>query len=513
MFELLLTDHPDQALVKYIVSGLRDGFDIGFTGPETQSLPKNLKSAQDNKDAIQKAINKEISRGHTAGPFPEPPFPITHCSPIGSAPKKDGSVRLIMDLSQPHGSSINDGISKEEFSCDYSHFDEAVHLVNEGGIGSLMCKLDIQHAYRLLPVRPDQWHHLCYYWEGSYYVDLVLPFGLRSSGAIFNHFAKLVRWIIKHHYGILDIVNYSDDFFAVLGKIAADARHRLDIIITAFNDLGIPLAMDKIEGPSTYIVYLGIAINSMTMTIEITDEKYSDSLHLLQDWKNRRTCTKRQMKSLIGKLGFISKVVRPGRMFSRRLIDLSTTVKLLHHHITLNKDSRADIQWWLDFLPHWSASSMIPPSLSIQSSDMKLHTDASNIGYGAIFRTCWIQGSWSPEQLSKSISYRELFAITAAALTWGHQWTGNRVVFITDNKPITQIWELGTSRCPDIMSLIRPLFLHAAKNDYSISFKHIFGVSNPIADALSRFQMPKFRNLLQDADPHPTPIPTSVLDL
>ena len=30
-----------------------------------------------------------------------------------------------MDLSQPHGSSINDEISKEDFPCDYSRFDDA----------------------------------------------------------------------------------------------------------------------------------------------------------------------------------------------------------------------------------------------------------------------------------------------------------------------------------------------------------------------------------------------------
>ena len=277
--------------------------------------------------------------------------------------------------------------------------------------------------------------------------------------------------------------------------------------------MGIPLAVEKIEGPTTYIIYLGIAINSLDMTIEITPEKYHDCLALLLNWSDRRTCTKRQIKSLIGKLSFISKVVRPGRMFFRRLIDLSTTVKLLHHHITLNKESRADVQWWIDFLPHWTATTMIPPSLTIESSDMQLHTDASNIGYGAVFGHNWIQGSWSPIQLARSISYKELYAIVAASLTWGHLWTGKRVVFITDNKPITQVWDSGTSRCPDIMSLIRPLYLHAASNGFCISFKHIFGLSNPIADALSRFQMPKFRSLLPSASTAPTTIPAAVSKL
>ena len=122
----------------------------------------------------------------------------------------------------------------------------------EAGSDSFLCKLDIKHAYRLLPVRPDQWHHLCYHWEGQYYVDLVLPFGMRSSGAIFNQFASLVRWILTNHYHIPRIINYSDDFFAVLSKIFDIAKSELSTIIQAFKDLGIPLAEGKIEGPVTF---------------------------------------------------------------------------------------------------------------------------------------------------------------------------------------------------------------------------------------------------------------------
>ena len=513
LFEKLLQPHPDRRLVNYIVSGLKNGFDIGFSGESSITRPKNLRSAVQNKPLLQEAIDKEISRGHTAGPFPSPPFPRTHCSPIGSAPKKDGSVRLIMDLSQPHGSSINDGISKEQFPCEYSHFDDATDLVINKGPNSLMCKLDIKHAYRLLPVKPDQWQHLCYYWEGNYYVDLVLPFGLRSSGSIFNQFAGLVKWILINHYKITDIVNYSDDFFKVCCKILLFAQSELQQVINAFHDLGIPLAEDKIEGPVLKLIFLGITINSRDMTIEVPQEKYIDSMDLLRRWQGKRTCTKRELKSLIGKLGHICKVVRPGRMFSRRLIDLSTTVRQMHHHISLNREARADIQWWIDFLPHWTAKSVIPPSLKIFSTDLLLYTDASDIGFGALFGTKWIQGAWPKTDVKISIDYRELFAITAATLTWGHSWEGLRIVFVTDNKPISQVWDSGSSSSRPLMSLIRPLYLFAAKTGFCLSFKHIFGASNPLADALSRFQMEKFFGLMPQADRTPTALPDSVLNL
>ena len=435
-----------------------------------------------------------------------------------------------MDLSQPHGTSINDDISKEHFHCNYSHFDDATNLVMRAGRGALMCKLDIKHAYRLLPVRSDQWHHLCYYWDGNYYVDLVLPFGLRSSGAIFNQFASLVRWIIETHYKIRDIVNYSDDFFAVLSKEMTIARTQLAQIIKAFNDMGIPLAEDKIEGPSLILIYLGIIINSLDMTIEVPDEKLTEAMANLTKWKNQRTCTKRQLKSLIGKLGSICKVVRPGRMFSRRLIDLSTTVERMHHHITLNQEARADIQWWMDFLPQWTAISMILPPLSIRSTDLQLYTDASDLGFGATLGNQWIQGSWYElgfrkrffkkdfqwawnENLKLSIDYRELFSIVAATLTWGHKWRGQRIVFVTDNKPITQVWDSGTSPSIPLMSLVRPLYLFAAKSGFSISFKHIFGIYNVAADAISRFQMRRFRDAMPTADVSPIQLPTTVYDL
>lgn len=507
MFSNLLVDHPNQPLVSYIVDGLSNGFDIGFAGEFSETKPRNNRSALENKAAVAQAIEKEIARGHTAGPFKDPPFASVHCSPIGSAPKKDGSVRLVMDLSQPRGQAINEGISKDDFAVQYSHFDDATRLVRAVGKDCFMSKLDIKHAYRLLPVRSDQWHLLAYFWEGHYYVDMVLPFGLRSAGGIFNHFANLVCWIINNKYGIPNLIHYSDDYFMVSTQDVVIAKKELSVVKQAFFDMGIPLADDKIEGPALEMIYLGILINSRDMTIEITPDRYVETTGALPRWVTRRTCTKTEMQSLIGKLSFIAKVVRPGRTFLRRLIDLTTTVKLQHHHITLNKESKLDIQWWIDFLPEWKSSSMIPEPNQILSTDIKLYSDASDIGYGAIYDKAWVRGVWDQRRKDMCINYRELFAIVAAAVTWGHNWKGKRIVFLTDNQAITHIWASGTSPSPTLMSLVRPLFLTAAKQGFSVAFKHIMGIRNPIADALSRFQMDKFFRLLPDADLTPTETP------
>ena len=76
----LLDGYPDQYQVDYILHGLRHGFDIGFKGQILEHVPRNNKSARDNYTKVTLAINKEVTRGHTAGPFAAPPFPINRTS-------------------------------------------------------------------------------------------------------------------------------------------------------------------------------------------------------------------------------------------------------------------------------------------------------------------------------------------------------------------------------------------------------------------------------------------------
>ena len=85
--EYYLRGHPDPHLVQYVLTGLRIGFDLGFNGSLAPIRRNNNKSARDNRAKVTQAIFKEVSRGHTAGPFPHPPFPINHISPLGAAPK------------------------------------------------------------------------------------------------------------------------------------------------------------------------------------------------------------------------------------------------------------------------------------------------------------------------------------------------------------------------------------------------------------------------------------------
>ena len=120
------------------------------------------------------------------------------------------------------------------------------------------------------------------------------------------------------------------------------------------------------------------------MEASITPERKEALLAELNQLYWRRRCLKRELLSLIGKLSFACKVLPSGRIFLHRLIELSTFVEKLHHHLPLMQEAKCDMKWWLDFLPQWPGKSLILESHWTSNASMELFTDDSgNEGWGA----------------------------------------------------------------------------------------------------------------------------------
>ena len=189
---------------------------------------------------------------------------------------------------------------------------------------------------------------------------------------------------------------------------------------------------------------------------------------------------KKEVHQTATALSFACKVVAPGRIFLRHLIDLSCTVSGLNHRIRITREAQADIDWWLDFLPQWSGSSlMLQPEWTL-SIDMELYSDASNLGYGAYWSGKWFLSGWTPDQDPLPIAWKELYAIVVARNAWGPQWSGKRILFHCDNQTIVQTWERGSSKSPDIVALVRALYRVAAEHNFHVLVSHISGASNTI---------------------------------
>ena len=514
-FERELRNHPDKAWVTWLLNSILYGVSIGFNGPHTPYTARNLPSALQHPEVVSSELQKEVEAGRVLGPFAERPLPNLRTSGLGAAPKKNGKWRVILHLSAPHGTSVNDGILKEEFSLHYSSVDDAVGLLHTYGTGAIMAKIDLKSAFRMVPVRPADWDLVGMFWDGMYYVDTCLPFGLRSAPCLFNRFADALHWVLATNYQI-DAVHYLDDFLLVGAAGQQQCTSSVQVTLSVCERLGIPVAFEKLEGPSTQITFLGIVLDSEARRLSLPQDKLRDILQMVQSWLGRYKSTKRELLPLIGKLSFAAKVVPAGHLFLRRLIDLSTTVDRLHHHIRINSEARADLAWWARFLPTWNGVAMFLDPGWISAETLNLFTDASGIhGFGGYFNGSWFRGSWLPHQelSQRSIQWQELFAIVAAAHAWGHKLAGHRIRFHCDNQAVVHAWSGQSSQDPKIMSFLRELFYAAACNNFTIQLVHVPGKHNPLADALSRNQLSQFFALAPQAEPVPTSIPTALASL
>ena len=137
-----------------------NGVALGYDGPRGPREARNLVSAFQHTHVIDEELRKECLAGRIRGPFSERPIGNLKCSGLGAVPKKGGKWRMILHLSVPPGQSINDYISKEEFSLRYASIDDATRMLSALGKGALMAKVDLKSAFRMVPVCRNDWELL-----------------------------------------------------------------------------------------------------------------------------------------------------------------------------------------------------------------------------------------------------------------------------------------------------------------------------------------------------------------
>eukprot|EP00732_Lithocolla_globosa_P002329 Lithocolla_globosa_v1_NODE_1500_length_2529_cov_15.569119.p1 type:complete len:442 gc:universal NODE_1500_length_2529_cov_15.569119:472-1797(+) len=430
------------------------------------------------------------------------------CSPINVVvSKSSGKHRVTTDFSS-YGSKVNDGISNEDIPCKLASFDMAVEMCISAGQGCFMAKDDISNAYRNIKVFPDDVELLGIFWSNRFFFDLFLPFGLRSSAGIFDLFAKLLSWIALNH-GVEALFNYLDDFF-----MCHQSKVGCNGVQSFFEDLcrqlGVPINADKKVTATQVIEFLGLIIDSILQQVRISAERLLEIKELLESWVFRKKCTKVELLSLIGVLGFAAKAVKPGRIFLRRMINLSTVVTAPHHLVYLNSAFHKDLNWWRQFISDWNGVTFFHNLGWVSNVDLQLFVDASNVGYGCYWDGIWFHQRWEDVDwpyILGDIAWKELFALVASAVAWGEKWRNKNICFRSDSQVVVDVLRSGSTACDTFMDLVRILHFEAAENSFQFSVTHIEGTRNSIADSLSRFQVARFRELAPQADHDPCPIP------
>ena len=480
IWESELQDDPDKS---FLLDGIANGFNI--VDDNVNPLPadcENYLSATDPsvKSVVEKQIRLEFENGNYEIVNKRPVI----VSALGAIPKQNSDeVRLIHDCSRPIGTSLNNLASK--YSVKYQTVEEAVNLSSPG---CYYVKIDLKSAYRSVNIHPDNYNLTGLKWvfEGddhpTYFIDKRLPFGARKSPAIFHRLTQAVRRMMSRK-GFPNIVVYLDDFL-IVEQTKERCLTAMNILITLLRSLGFSINWAKVTDPCNNLVFLGIELNSINNTLTLPETKLKETLSLLEWFRGRARASKKQLQRLAGKLNWACRVIRGGRSYLRRVLDLLNSIKLPFQKAKLGHEFCADIEWWLKFMTMFNGVNM-----QKMGGTHTVHIDACNKAAGIAFNGDWLYVNWEldwPEAASLHINYKEVLSFVLAARRWGHLWSNTSVPVLTDSECAKYILRKGSTKNPLVMKYLRELFWISAIYNFEFYPDFICGQDNLLPDTISR---------------------------
>ena len=452
-------------------------------------------TASDIRNKVENQIRDEIRNGNYVITQTKP----TIVSALGAIPKPDSDkIRLIHDCSRPKHLNVNSYATTQHFS--YVTVEQAVSQIKPN---AYLAKIDLKHAYRHVPIHPSNFNATGLAWKFSgdnhitYLYDNKLPFGASKSPEVFHRLTQAVTRMMARR-GFHTILAYLDDFL-----IIGDNKHECELayreLVRLLNELGFCINWDKAVSPTQRLTFLGIEIDTVLRQLILPDSKLCELRAILSETLTKRSITKRDLQSLVGKLNFAARVVFGGRTFLRRIIDVMNTLKRPHHHTRPTAKLRADLSWWAEFLSVFNGVSFFVNSEPVGSEEFS--TDACPIGGGGFFQGDWFYINWEidfPDLTKAHINLKETFTVLAALERWKHQLRNNWIVVRSDNQTTISALNKGTSHNPQVMKWLRKIFWLSATYNFRVTARYIPSKANTVADAISRLHDPRHCDALSN---------------
>lgn len=494
------------------LSTLQDWIEHGISLPLT-STPSALRYA--NTSTVDEYHDQVTARLHEYSEFGavtdvDDTNP-TYIQPLHVITKNNHKPRIVIDLSR----NLNEHIQR--FPFHYTSVEDAAEIATPN---CWFGKIDLSNCFLSFPMHQTAWKHLTFSFAGRLQQFVRLPFGLSSAPYQCTQFLSVPAWSMSQ--AGMKFVRYLDDFLFV-----ADSVPQLLAVITAaiqiFEDFGLVINPNKIDGPSQRITFLGVVIDSTTQTLACTTERIDELTSLLQQHQSQRDIRVRAAQSLVGKLSFAAKVLPGARPFMRRMHDLirDRAAPSRFALMRLDKGWKADANFWLRHFQHWNGKQRWRSS---PTRPLVIATDASIVGFGfhveqipdSISTSHWprhlLVGSGFAGRYNihhkhlhnthTKIAWGEMFAVLAAIVTYGPLARDQSLLFLVDNQTDVHILNRQATRSERLASLLRRIYAETSALNINIRAKHRRGEDNIVADFLSRYQGDDMTDQWQRSYPH-----------
>ena len=494
-----------------IWNGLCDGFKVVDEGFDSAYECGNYLSITEPKfrDEMSELLRKELSEGKVALCEGKPQ--CVHA--LGAVPKSDGRLRPITDCSMPEGSSVNNFMLS---TCHEFKYNSVNDVTRDLVRGDCMCVIDIASAYRSVPIFPGHSKFLGFKWdfqdgEGEVYLqENRLSFGLKCAPYIFDLLSNLAVDMARVN-GAARVVNYLDDFL-VAEATEPECAFSQNILLSVLRSMGFAISWKKVSTPATKTVFLGICVDSESMTLSLPEDKIVKLVDLLDDLLAADRVSKKQLERLGGLLAHFSSVIRGGRTFCRRIYDLFASCRK-GGYVKLSEEIKLDLSWWRNLCGSFNGSAKIIG----KDFSTSITTDASIEGFGGWSEGDWFWGSWDGRatklfvvhdhmvpppsdfgELPRNINVFELFAVLVGLRRWGPHLGDTLIQIVTDNNQVRYMINTGRSANKICMSWLREIFWLCFVFNVDLYAVYISSRDNVFADALSRLSDARGRDLTME---------------
>ena len=145
------------------------------------------------------------------------------------------------------------------------------------------------------------------------------------------------------------------------------------------------------------VAYLGFIMDSEHMTLMLPRQRILKIQQVCKDLLNKHKTSVREVAKIVGELVAAVRAVLPAHLHYRQLQMAQTSALLKNQQrysaqMILSKESREELQWWIDNLEGWNGKLFIKIATV---NRLEVETDASNKGWGAICNEITTQGRWT----------------------------------------------------------------------------------------------------------------------
>lgn len=478
------TSHHDDVIV---LNGITFGFSLQYLGgPLSENAIEMHASGERHIRQIKDYFDTEIGHGAIAGPFVSPPFyQWTRTSPIMTRPKAESSKRrVIIDLSYPEDHNVNCKVIKNNYHGRFightlPKIDDVVRHIEGTGFNVALAMIDIKHAYRNFPGCPLDYPLNAIKFNNSYYLDLAMPFGARTSSAYMQKIANMISHALMQR-GIPTHIYLDDVILYFLPDQDPPARMRE--AIQFMKALGLPLAEEKVQNPSYSVRYLGIWLDVKSRLMTMPDEKINRFLDLVNWVITQQSVSKRVIQSLIGKIIHLSSCVPAARTFIKRIL---SSLRAAHSHteVAITPGALADLRWFKRFLRKYNGRSFMKAT----NPDFVIEADACLVGGGATDFSNYIAYVFPLKAQALHISILEALNCLAACRALLTSEKHSKTVLLNcDNVAAIESFSRGSARDTFLAAISWAMWYCLAKADINPIYQYTPGHLMSVPDTLSR---------------------------